>query len=88
MRDINKLTPESLYDAVKDFDLTMATTTKAERKAAPVHPGAESGFEGKNWRVIKISDKGERGKEAACFYGGKSTRDSLVYFSTWFKLLR
>jgi len=34
MRDINKLTPDSLYDAVKDFDLTLASTTKAERKSA------------------------------------------------------
>jgi hypothetical protein len=92
MRDINKLTPEALYDAVKDFDLTMATTTKAERKAAPVHPGAESGFEGKNWRVIKISDKGERGKEAACFYGGNqqetrwcTSAPGLSYFDRYIK---
>jgi len=69
-RDINKLTPDELYDAVKDFDLTMATTSKAERKALPVHPGAELGFEGPNWKVIKIEDKGEKGQEAACFYGG------------------
>lgn len=70
MRDINKLTPQELYNAVKDFDLTMATTTKAERKSAPVHPGAELVFDGPNWRVIKIEDKGQLGKEAACFYGG------------------
>ena len=30
-RDILKLTPAQLYDAVKDFDLTLATTTKSER---------------------------------------------------------
>ena len=76
MRDINKLTPSSLYDAVKDFDLTLATTTKSERKSAPVHPGAELLFDGPTWRVIKIEDKGPVGKEAACFYGGnmKETR--------------
>jgi hypothetical protein len=75
-RDIMKMTPDQLYDAVKDFDLTMATTTKAERKSAPVHPGAELMYDGDNWRVIKIEDKGETGKEAACFYGGnnKETR--------------
>ena len=75
-RDINKLTPRSLYDAVKDFDLTIATTTKAERKAAEVHPGAKLVYDGDNWRVIKIQDKGQSGKEAACFYGGnnKETR--------------
>lgn len=71
-RDINKLSPDSLFDAVKDFDLTMATTSKAERKQLPVHPGAELGYEGENWRVIKIEDKGQKGKEAACFYGGNN----------------
>ena len=72
MRDINKLTPDQLNDAVKDFDLTLATTTKAERKSAPVHPGAKLVFDGPNWRVVEIEDKGQVGKEAACFYGGNN----------------
>ena len=72
IRDINKLTPDQLYDAVKDFDLTLATTTKAERKSAPVHPGAKLVFDGPNWRVVEIEDKGKVGKEAACFYGGNN----------------
>lgn len=70
LRDINKLSVDDLYDAVKDFDLTMATTTRAERKTLPVHPGAEFGFEGETWKVVKIEDKGDKGREAACFYGG------------------
>ena len=76
MRDINKLTPDALYDAVKDFDLTLATTTKSERKSAQVHPGAKMVFDGPTWRVIEIENKGPVGKEAACFYGGnnKETR--------------
>ena len=75
-RDINKLTVSSLYDAVKDFDLTLATTTKAERKEAIVHPGGKIVFDGPTWRVVEIKDKGAIGKEAACFYGGnnKETR--------------
>lgn len=72
MRDINKLTPDSLYDAVKDFDLTLASTTKAERKTAEVHPGARLLYDGNDWRVIEIKDKGVVGKEAACFYGGNN----------------
>jgi hypothetical protein len=72
LRDINKLTPDSLYDAVKDFDLTLASTTKAERKSAEVHPGSKLVFDGDNWRVIEIKDKGPVGKEAACFYGGNN----------------
>ena len=71
-KDINKMSPDQLYDAVKDFDLTLATTTKAERKSAPVHPGAKIMYDGDNWRVIEIKDKGVVGKEAACFYGGNN----------------
>ena len=71
-RQIQSLTPDQLYDAVKDFDLTLATTTKSERKSAPVHPGAELFYEGTDWRVIKVEDKGAVGKEAACFYGGNN----------------
>lgn len=72
IRDINKITPDQLYDAVKDFDLTLATTTKSERKSAPVHPGAKLVYDGPNWRVVEIEDKGAVGKEAACFYGGNN----------------
>jgi hypothetical protein len=92
MRDINRLTPSSLYDAVKDFDLTLATTTKSERKSAPVHPGSKLLFDGPTWRVIEIKDKGAVGKEAACFYGGnqKETRwctsaPGLSYFDRYIK---
>ncbi len=92
MRDINKLTPMSLYNAVKDFDLTIATTTKSERKSAPVHPGGKLLFDGPTWKVIEIKDKGAVGKEAACFYGGnqKETRwctsaPGLSYFERYIK---
>lgn len=71
-KDINKMTPDQLYDAVKDFDLTLASTTKAERKQAEVHPGGKLVYDGDNWRVIEIKDKGVVGKEAACFYGGNN----------------
>lgn len=92
MRDINKLTPTTLYNAVKDFDLTLATTTKAERKSAPVHPGAKLLYQGPTWTIIEIKDKGAIGKEAACFYGGhnKETRwctsaPGLSYFDRYIK---
>jgi hypothetical protein len=41
-----------------------------------VHPGGELVYDGNEWRVVKITDKGSIGKEAACFYGGnmKETR--------------
>jgi len=92
MRDINKLTPSSLYDAVKDFDLTIASTSKSERKSAEVHPGGELVYDGNEWRVIKIKDNSPIGKEAACFYGGnmKETRwctsgPGLNYFEGYIK---
>jgi len=92
MRDINKLTPTTLYNVVKDFDLTLATTTKAERKAANVHPGAKLLYQGPTWTIIEIKDKGAIGKEAACFYGGhnKETRwctsaPGLTYFDRYIK---
>jgi len=71
-KDINKLTVDQLYDLVKDFDLTIASTTKAERKSADIHPGAKLVYDGPNWRVIEIEDKGPVGKEAACYYGGNN----------------
>lgn len=71
-RQIQNLTPEQLYDAVKDFDLTLATTTKAERKSAPVHPGGKLVYDSPTLRVVEISEKGQVGKEAACFYGGNN----------------
>jgi len=72
-RDINKLTPETLYDQVKDFSLEKTKATAEEKKEASTtyqHPGAESVQRFGNWTVVKISDMGQLGKDAACFYGG------------------
>ena len=91
-RDINKITADELYNAVKDFDLTLASTTKAERKTAEVYPGSKIVYDGKNLRVIEISDKGQIGKEAACFYGGQNqetrwctSAPGLSYFERYIK---
>ena len=72
-RDINKLTPDTLYDQVKDFSLEKTKASKEEKKEASTtyqHPGAESVERFGNWSVVKISDQGQLGKDAACFYGG------------------
>jgi hypothetical protein len=72
-RDINKLTPETLYDQVKDFSLEKTKATAAEKKEASTtyaHPGADIVYRGQDWTVAKISNTGPLGKEAACFYGG------------------
>ena len=75
LRDINKLTVRSLFDATKDLSLAMATTTKKERKEAPVHPGAKLMFDGPRYKVIKIEGVGDAQKEASCFYGGNHEYD-------------
>ena len=73
-RDINKLTPESLYDQVKDFSLEKTKATKGEKAEASKtyqHPGADIVYRGSDWTVARISDQGQLGKNAACFYGGQ-----------------
>ena len=72
-RDINKLTPETLYNQVKDFSLEKTKASAEEKKEASktyAHPGADIVYRGSNWTVAKISDTGQLGKDAACFYGG------------------
>ena len=79
MRDINSMTLDSLYDAVKDFSLEKEKATKDDRKEAAKtfeYPGSETIYNGPNWAVTKVSDTGQLGKDAACFFGGfnKETR--------------
>ena len=78
-KDINKLTPETLYDQVKDFTLEKTKATADEKKEASKtyeHPGADIVYRGSEWTVAKISDKGQLGKDAACFYGGNHLEPS------------
>ena len=73
LRDISKLTINTLFDNVKDFSLEKTKGTKEEKeKAAQTfeYPGSELIFDGQNWVVTKITDTGQLGKDAACFFGG------------------
>ena len=79
LRDINKLDINTLYDNVKDFSLEKEKATKDERKEASKtfeYPGSDLIYDGPNWVVTKVTDKGSLGKDAACFFGGynKETR--------------
>ena len=72
-RDINKYSIDSLFDAVKDFSLEKTKATSDEKKEASktfVFPGSELVYDGPNWAITKVTDKGALGKEAACFFGG------------------
>jgi hypothetical protein len=78
-RDINKLTPEKLYDLVKDFSMEKTKASKEEKKLASQtyeHPGGEIVFRGPEWTIAKVEDKGQLGKDAACFYGGNQLEPS------------
>jgi hypothetical protein len=77
LRDINKLTIEQLADAVGRFSLEKTKASKEEKKDASVsyiHPGADIIYRGAEWTVAKISEKGDLGRDAACFYGGNQLR--------------
>lgn len=72
-RDINKMSIPTLFNAVKDFSLEKTKASKDERKEASItfeYPGAEVLYNGPNWAVTRVTDKGSLGKDAACFYGG------------------
>ena len=72
-KDIMKMSPSQLYDAVKDFSLekTKASAEEKEKAAQTFqHPGGEIIFRGNTWTLIRITDTGELGRDAACFYGG------------------
>ena len=72
-KDINKLTPDELYNLVKDFSLEKTKASADEKKEASktyAHPGGKIVFRGGKWTVVKISDQTELGRDAACFYGG------------------
>ena len=98
-RDIAKLTPETLFDLVKDFSLEKTKGSKQEKeeaKSSYQYPGSDIVFKGPNWTVVKIEDKSKLGKDAACFFGGYHEHEKgesrwctsspgLSYFDTYIK---
>jgi hypothetical protein len=78
-RDINSHTIDSLERAVENFSLEKTKATKQEKEEASKtyeHPGGEVIFRGGQWTVVKITDQGKLGKDAACFYGGHGLRSA------------
>jgi hypothetical protein len=77
-RDITKLTPDTLFELVKDFSLQKTKGSKQEKeeaKSSYQYPGSDVVFKGPKWTVVKIEDKGKLGKDAACFFGGYHEHD-------------
>lgn len=97
-RDINKFTPDSLFLTLRDFVMPEKAKEKQEKKEAKKsregfnHAGGEIVFEGNDWTMVEIEDKGQVGKDAAVYYGGynEETRwctssPGLAYFNTYIK---
>lgn len=101
-RDINKFTIATLYDTLKDFKIPEKKKAEIEKKEAKKtrqgfnHAGGEILFEGPNWTLIRISDTGQLGKDAAVWYGGfQAHRENesnwctsapgLTYFNSYIK---
>lgn len=101
-RDINQYTISSLFDLLKDFKIPEKNKSELEKKEAKKsragfqHKGGDIIYQGPNWTLVRISDKGEVGKDAACYYGGFHEYDldesrwctsspGLNYFNTYIK---
>lgn len=101
-RDINKFTPKTLFDTLKDFQIPEKKKAEIEKKEAKKsregfkHAGGEIIFESPNWTLIKISDQGAVGKDAAIYYGGFheyeqgesrwcTSSPGLTYFNNYIK---
>ena len=101
-RDINKFTVASLFDTLKDFQIPEKKKADMEKKEAKKsrqgfnHAGGEIIYEGPTWTMIKISDQGQVGKDAAIWYGGFHEYDlgetrwctsspGLTYFNGYIK---
>jgi hypothetical protein len=75
-RDINRLGIRDLFNIFGNFKLPEKKVKDIEKKEAKKtregfkHAGGEIVHQGPKWTVIKISDKGSIGKDAADYYGG------------------
>ena len=80
-RDINKFkSPDELFRFLDSFQLPEKKQKELEKKELKKeirkeregfnHPGASLEYTGENYTVIKISDSGPKGQEAASWYGG------------------
>lgn len=101
-RDINKFTVASLFDTLKDFQIPEKKKAELEKKEAKKtrqgfnHAGGEIIYEGPEWTLIRVSDQGQVGKDAAIWYGGFHEYDQgesrwctsspgLTYFNGYIK---
>jgi molecular chaperone GrpE (heat shock protein) len=75
-RNIDNYTPQKLVDYMTNFEKPEKFKKQEEKQELKKtrkgleHTGGKIDFVGKDWTVVKISDTGEAGKDAAMYYGG------------------
>jgi len=75
-KDIGKLSIKDLFDIYANFKLPEKKVAQSEKKEAKKsregfsHKGSEIIYQGSDWTLVKISDSGPNGKDAAIWYGG------------------
>ena len=73
-REIMKISLQELYSLVEEFKLSKDTKSNKEERITKENPfqfpGSKIDIETPDWTVVKISDKGQLGKDAACYFGG------------------
>lgn len=75
-RNIDTYTTSSLFDFILSFEVPEKFKKQEEKKEVKKqrqgfsHPGANLAFQGPNWTIMKIEDKGTAGYDAAVWFGG------------------
>jgi len=75
-RDINKFTPKTLFELLRDFEIPEKKKKKEQEKEIKQsrkgfeHTGSEIVLQSPKWTVIKIEGTGQSQKDAACYFGG------------------
>lgn len=80
-RDINKFTPKTLFELLKDFEIPEKKKKKEQEKEIKQsrkgfeHTGSEIVLQSGKWTVIKIEGTGQAQKDAACYFGGSGKHE-------------
>ena len=89
-RNIDKLTLDDLQTIFIQFRPKNEKDKEEDKEFKKMrmgfnHPGGKIVFEGNDWTIIKITDKGKVGKDAAIWYGGfhEERRGESSWCTSW-----
>jgi Leucine-rich repeat (LRR) protein len=75
-RDINKLTPDDVFNLTKDLSLDKTSKSDIKKSRAGFeHKGGQIVYDGGNWVVVKITGTSPESIDAAHYYGGFHEHD-------------